>query len=166
MLKKYGDLIAGIVTAVFAVGLYIASLFIKQFSYSGLGADFVPKLVACVLLLLGVLLIVRGARDLRLHVQAEKALAADQTPEIPAFRPNYASVAASVALLLLYALLIGEVGFPIVTLAYLFLQMLVLTPRDKIKWGKFAVISAVSTAAIYGVFTYAFKIMLPMGFLG
>lgn len=167
MLRKYGDLIAGLVTMAFAIGLYVASLFIKQFIFSGVGADFLPKIIAGILLVLGGILVLRGVADIRARqaAGAKQGRGEDPADTQAAARPHYKAVMATFLLLLLYGIFIDKLGFPIVTVVYLFLQILILTPREKVNCWRFALISLVSTAAIYGIFTYAFKLMLPMGIL-
>lgn len=55
-------------------------------------------------------------------------------------------------------------GFPIATALYLFLQFLVLTPRDvRPPVGLYAVLAAAAAAVIFGVFRYGFDLLLPAG---
>ena len=56
-----------------------------------------------------------------------------------------------------------ERGFVIMTLLYLFLQILVLTESDKWNYKKFLVIDLVFTFAVFVIFRYGFKMMLPTG---
>lgn len=66
-------------------------------------------------------------------------------------------------LMFLYILGLEYLGFVIMTLLYLFLQILVLTERDKWNYKKFLVIDLVFTFAVFVIFRYGFKMMLPTG---
>ena len=58
------------------------------------------------------------------------------------------------------------VGFIISTMVYLFLQILVLVPKEKRSWPLTVIISVVSPIAIYALFTYAISSPLPKGIWG
>ena len=66
-------------------------------------------------------------------------------------------------LMFLYILGLEYLGFVIMTLLYLFLQILVLTERDEWNYKKFLVIDLVFTFAVFVIFRYGFKMMLPTG---
>ena len=68
-------------------------------------------------------------------------------------------------LLFVYDLLLKTVGFVILTPVYLFLQMLLIAPKDKRKPVWFVVLGMLTTAVIYMIFTWGFSIILPMGLL-
>ena len=58
------------------------------------------------------------------------------------------------------------VGFIISTIVYLFLQILVLVPKEKRSWPLTIIISVVAPLAIYGLFTYLISSPLPKGLWG
>ena len=66
-------------------------------------------------------------------------------------------------LMFLYILGLEYLGFVIMTLLYLFLQILVLTERNEWNYKKFLVIDLVFTFAVFIIFRYGFKMMLPTG---
>ena len=66
-------------------------------------------------------------------------------------------------LMFLYILGLEYLGFVIMTLLYLFLQILVLTERNEWNYKKFLVIDLVFTFAVFVIFRYGFKMMLPTG---
>lgn len=62
--------------------------------------------------------------------------------------------------------LLGPVGFPIITVVYLYLQFLVLTPvTHKPKHVTYLLIAVASSAVIFLLFREAFDLMLPAGLL-
>ena len=156
MIKKYGDLMSGIATAMFATVIFVASGFIKQRNNTGLGADFVPKLAAVILLVLSILLIIRGVRT-------SKAYGPIQKESVPA---AYGVMAASFVLMLAYICLLSTVGFILTTMVYLFLQMILVSKKEQVNYIKFAAISVIASVGIYLLFLKVFSIMIPAGILG
>ena len=76
-------------------------------------------------------------------------------------------VVASFIALTLYVGLMGLVGFAPMTILYVFVQIMILTPKDK--WKKIMV-PAIITAVISGVvlfyiFRYLLNMLLPVGIL-
>ncbi|WP_313506270.1 tripartite tricarboxylate transporter TctB family protein, partial [Stutzerimonas kunmingensis] len=66
----------------------------------------------------------------------------------------------------IYVVLLGPVGFPIMTALYLYLQFIVLTPVDhKVRHLPYAAIAVVTSAVIYLLFREAFDLLLPAGLL-
>jgi len=67
---------------------------------------------------------------------------------------------------LIYVVLLGPVGFPIMTALYLYLQFIVLTPvNQKVRHLLYAAIAVVTSAVIYLLFREAFDLLLPAGLL-
>ena len=155
MLKKYGDLIAGISVAAIGLIIFIASGSIAQ-KDSKIGADFLPRIVSAVLFILGCALALRGARS-------AKAFSND---EGDAAKPAYLTMLASLALMIAYAALLSRVGFIITSAVYLFLQILLISRKEEIHYIKIAVISLCAPIAIFLLFVNVFGIMIPPGILG
>lgn len=64
---------------------------------------------------------------------------------------------------------ISSVGFVISSIVYLFVQILILTPKEKrIPKGiaLYAVLSVVFCAVVYVIFRFGLNVMLPAGILG
>lgn len=156
LIKKYGDLISGIFTAVLSIVIFVASGFIKQRDNSGVGADFVPRLVSVFVLVLSILLILRGIKAAREHGPIQKE----------AIAPTYGIMAASFILMVIYVALLSSVGFILTTIVYLFLQILLVSKKEQVHYIKFAAISILSAVGIYLLFVHAFGIMIPAGILG
>lgn len=161
------DIIPGIVIAVFSIG-YLAMIPGIQ-TFTGLGSTpltnhFVPYLWGGFLLVLSLWIIARGLRRRRKYLaeggKIEKTALKDALME-------RREVVASFVSLALYVGLLDLVGFVIMTILYVFVQILILTPRDK--WGKTyvpaAITAVVSGGLLFYVFRYLLNVLLPVGIL-
>lgn len=76
-------------------------------------------------------------------------------------------VVASFIALGLYVGLMGVIGFLITTVVYLFVQILILTPREK--WKKnyvpAAITAVVAGVVLFFIFRYVLNVLLPVGIL-
>lgn len=65
-----------------------------------------------------------------------------------------------------YAAFLEPVGFPIMTVVYLFSQFIVLTPTDKkVSYPMYGAIAIITSAVVYLTFRHAFDMILPVGLL-
>lgn len=155
---KKKELIIGGVMLATALGYLVMSF--KLPSHSGIDAAFVPILLAAMLCLLAV-------------IQLFSAFATPQAPatDVPHIDTEDTSssidvktVVKTLALIVGYIALMKPVGFPIMTVVYLYLQFIVLTPIDqKVRHITYAVVAVCTSAAIYLLFREAFDLMLPAG---
>jgi putative tricarboxylic transport membrane protein len=137
-----------------AVGLgylYITSaLPRRQF----IDAAFVPYVLAITMCLLGVVQI----------WQAHKLVVGE--PSGAEDTADYGTVLKTLGLIVAYTALLEPVGFPIMTVVYLFTQFIVLTPADrKVNYLMYAAIAIATSASVYLTFRYAFDMILPVGLL-
>lgn len=166
--KQYKrDIIPGVVLAIFSIG-YLALVPGIQ-TFTGLGSTpltnhFVPYLWGGFLLVLSLWIIARGFRKRKKYLaeggKIEKTSLKDALME-------QREVVASFIALALYVGLMDLVGFVIMTILYVFAQILILTPREN--WKKTCVPAAI-TAAVAGVllfyvFRYLLNVLLPVGVL-
>ena len=162
MFKKYKDVFCGSILILLGAGLYIASFGIKSVALNLIKADFFPRLDAALLVILGVILVVTGLAKSR-YCQA------NEEKEIPFWKNDgTVSMLETLGLIALYIFALKPVGFVIATFVYLVAQMYVLTPREKRTRRNtvlFAVISLVTSVAVYLVFVKVFYLMLPAGIL-
>ncbi|MEN3111185.1 tripartite tricarboxylate transporter TctB family protein [Uliginosibacterium paludis] len=122
----------------------------KQF----IDAAFVPYVLAITMCLLGAFQLWEAAR-----MPAGDTGKQEDTAD-------YRTVVKTLALIVAYAALLQPLGFPLMTVIYLFAQFIVLTPRDKaISYPMYATIAVLSSAAVYATFRYAFDMLLPVGVL-
>lgn len=161
------DIVPGIVLAAFSL-FYLANIpQIKVFE--GLGATplnnhFVPYLWGSILLVLSLWLIVRGLG------KRKKFLAAGGEVtkfDLKAALSKYREVIASFVCLTIYVALMDAVGFVIMTIVYLFAQILILTPREN--WKKnyvpAAITAVVCGVVLYIIFREMLNVLLPVGIL-
>lgn len=143
----------GIVMLLAGVGyLWMTSLLPRR---QFIDAAFVPYVLGMAMCLLGVL-----------QLRAAKALLPQGPTLQPAQRTDNATVWKTIALITAYIALLNPVGFPIMTVLYLFIQFIVLTPAGKkINFVSYGVIAVIASAAIFLTFRYALDLLLPLGLL-
>lgn len=153
-MKKYGDLICGAVCAVVAVAVFVMSVQIGMKESAAIGADFLPKIVAVILLVFSLVLMRSGWKTCRTYQE--------ETPEFP---PNGKGVLIMLAALVLYAAALKPVGFILTSLVFVFLAIVLMSRKEETNYVKFAIISVVAVLAIYLIFTRFFGIRLPRGII-
>lgn len=159
MMERYKDIVGGVLWLGVALVMYAASFEMKTLvigaaSSSFVGSGFMPRLVAVLMAFFSALIIWRGFRNLRLSPVSK---AGDKINWLPEYLP----VAVSVGLLVLYIVLMEKVGFLIMTIIYLFGQMLILSAPDHRRPVMFLIISVLGAVGIYYTFTEVFMLMLP-----
>lgn len=152
-LKKYGDMVIGAVFVAVALGLYVMASQLPPNLLGGVGPDFMPKIVAVGLGILGVLQIVAGLGNLKKEFEKE----AEED------RPEYLRVSATIFAFGIYVFTIELVGFLPCSILYLFAQMMILAPKEKRNILLFAVISVVFSTVVYFLFRSGLSVMLPTG---
>lgn len=162
MFKKYKDAILGIAVILLGIGLYIMSFGIKSVALNLIKADFFPRLIAGLFVILGLILLATGLKKAKTYVEPEE--------KVLPFWKNDGTVSMLETLLLIavYMLLMKSVGFIIMTFLYLVAQMFVMTPKEKRTKKNlllFVGISLVASFGIYLLFVRVFYLMLPAGIL-
>ena len=156
--KKFGDLIVSIFFIVLSIAMMIAAQALPKSKVIDIGPDFMPMVIGAVSLILAVALLVITL--MRFKANAEKL--ANETPEVY----DYKRVLLSILLMLVYVFTFKPIGFIVATLIYLPLQITVLAPDDK-RTKKdiilYVVIDVIFTLAVFFLFRYGFKIMMPAG---
>ncbi len=121
-------------------------------------ASTVPYVLSAGLCLLGILQLLQG-------YQAKPDTAAAHNDE-EASDIDYATVFKTLGLVAAYMALLKPAGFLLITVLYLYLQFIVLTPfEQKINHLAYAVIALLSSVLIYATFRLGFDLMLPTGLL-
>lgn len=119
-------------------------------------AAFVPYLLAAGMCILGALQLLAAWRQAPAKADAATAGTA----------PDYTTVGKTLGLIVAYIAVLEWAGFPLATLAYLYLQFLALTPHDhRVSHGRYLLIAACASAFIYVVFRHGFDLLLPPGLL-
>jgi len=131
--------------------------------HDGIDAATVPTLLAILLCLLGALQTLSAIGN-RARPAAESDADAPEQTSASVVEPL--TVLKTLGLILIYVVLLGPVGFPVMTALYLYLQFIVLTPADhKVRHLPYAAIAVVTSAVIYLLFREAFDLLLPAGLL-
>ena len=156
--RKYGDIVTGIFYAVLgAVVIYLSKQLPKS-KVMKIGPDFMPMLIGIIILILALMLLFSAIKNFKAN--AEKAAS------MPADTSDYKRVLASLVLVVIYVNILAPVGFILSTLGYLFLQIVVLAPNDR-RTAKnilsYAILDVVFVFAVFFLFRYGFKIVLPSG---
>ncbi len=156
--KKYGDIIVGIFFMALSAILMVMAQMLPKSKVMEIGPDFMPMVIGGLTFVLAAALTFLSVKNFKMHAA-----------EIdPAKLPDcdYKRVLLSVILVLVYVFVLQPVGFIVSTLVFLPLQMLVLSPEDK--RGKkdiimLLIIDVIFTMAVFFLFRYGFKIVLPAG---
>lgn len=134
--------------------------------HDGVDAATVPKLLAGFLSLLGLMQLVSAFAKPKAAAEpaASPAPAEAEEPTVEIVEPK--TVIKTLGLILGYMALLGPVGFPIMTVVYLYLQLLVLTPvNQKARHLTYLLVAVICSALIFLLFREAFDLLLPAGLL-
>ena len=141
--------------AMLATGLIYLFLTANLPRKAFIDAAFVPYLLAAGMCILGVLQLLAAWGQ----APREDAAAAEAGPD-------YLTGGKTLGLIVGYIAVLQWLGFPIATVAYLYLQFLVLTPHDhRISHGRYLLIALCAAVFIYVVFRHGFDLLLPAGLL-
>ena len=156
--KKYGDIVVSVFfMALSAVMIYAATLLPKS-KVMEIGPDFMPTVVGIATLILSTALLVISLKGLKSRVAEAEAN--------PPAECDYKRMLISLILILVYVFALKPVGFILTTLVYLPIQMYVLADkehRSKKDIITLLIIDVVFTIAVFFLFRYGFKIVLPQG---
>lgn len=153
---KYKELSLGVICTVFGLFYLYETTTLKPMIETFCDAKFIPYILGILMCLIGVLQIADGV----------KAMKVETAPEEEAQKSDNRYVALMILVVLAYAVLLRPLGFVIATILVMFCQMLILSPKEEIKVVRFLILSVIFTAAIYVLFRYGLKLILPGGILG
>ena len=155
--KKKELIIGGVMLAVGVIYLIMTT---RLPGHKGIDATFVPYLLASMLCILGLIHLVTVFK-------APQAVeGGSEESEGPPETVSVRTVCLTLGLIAGYVALLQHVGFMIMTVAYLYLQFLVLTPvTQKANHIAYAVIAIATSVVVYFLFREAFDLMLPAGLL-
>ena len=140
---KYKELSLGVICTVFGLFYLYETTTLKPMIETFCDAKFIPYILDGV-----------------------KAMKVETAPEEEAQKSDNRYVALMILVVLAYAVLLRPLGFVIATILVMFCQMLILSPKEEIKVVRFLILSVLFTAAIYVLFRYGLKLILPSGILG
>ena len=159
--KRCRDLILGIVLLALGIAYTVMAQNIKQGNklvQRNVGtyahARIVPTLLGVLLIVLAVLLIVQGIK----HFRKE-----DNEPAKKMDKVDMISVLLTFAAMILYIIILPELGFILSTILYLFCQITILAPKEKRNLLLFIIVAVVFTAVAFVAFRIGLTQMLPRG---
>ena len=160
------DLVTGIIAAAFSAFYLMQTAGIKIFggATAGVTAQTIPRLWGGAMLVLSIILILRSIIAMR--KRGEKS--AEEQQGILAQLKERREGVYTFVLLILYAALMKPVGFIIMSILYVYLQVWVLTPpekRTKKMHGIAGGLAVFFSVSLYFVFTKYLMVMLPPGIL-
>ncbi|TWT06519.1 tripartite tricarboxylate transporter TctB family protein [Planococcus sp. CPCC 101016] len=171
MVAKHEDVFSGAFLLVVSVIIFITSFSFEALTTSLVGPAFMPQIIAIIMAIFSVIITVSGFKKSK--SATEKTTTPEEVKEeelqeelIVTEKKSYKPVLISLALMIGYVALLSYVGFLIMTIVYIFLQMLLLSHITHRKVWLFLLISVVTSAAIYYLFRNVFYVMLPTGIIG
>ena len=147
MSNKEKNLVVSLVFMAFGIFLFVESMGIKHMMKNDVGSAFFPKVVAVA---------ITGVSVIRL-IMTLREPAGERKKSNSDLKGGWLTI----VLIAAYVMAFQPVGFIISTIVYLFLQILVLVPKEKRSWPLTIIISVVAPLAIYGLFTYLISSPLP-----
>lgn len=153
------DFITGAIVLCFGIVLFCLTFSINELTVSGVGAEFMPRLIAALFGILGIIMMGMAMGKSRTGPAAAKKKD-DRAPN------GYRLVTLNILLFFLYLYALEDVGFLLTTPVYLFLQMWLLSAPGEARFGRFAVVSVLTAVGSYYLFLKAFQVILPAGILG
>lgn len=162
-MQNLNDVFIGIAFLILSALLFWASLDVKDFSSVGVGASFMPRLIAGLFLIISLPLIIKGSRSTLQQGRTEPIIS-EHAVQTKVFG-GLPGVAISILLMYGYMLAIQSIGFIISSSIYVFLQTLVLTKDSEKRYILFLLTSILPTIATYYFFVDVFGISLPAGVL-
>ena len=165
MSEKKKDMIVGLVFLILGIaGLIMAINFadpviaLKQ----TISSKFFPEVVCVIMIVFPVLLIISS------YIGAKNMTEDEREKEEAGDKPEYKRVVATFVAFAVYILLMDKIGFLIMSIIYLPIQMYALAPVEK--QGKkniilYVILGVIASFVIYYMFVYGFKVILPKGIL-
>lgn len=153
MTKKVKEILISVVFMLVGIFIYLQAMNIKPLMKNELGSGYFPKVVAGTMIVLSILNIFLNLR--KTHIEDESNTKSDLFGGL-----------STIALIGIYSFLYQKVGFLIGTSIYLFLQILILAPKEKRNIMLFAIISVVFSVFVYYLFTRIINMPLPKGIFG
>ncbi len=165
-MKLSKDVLTGSVVIVLSLLLFAATLGVKDFAATGVGAAFLPRIAAGLFAFLGVVMVAGG-----LYKPSGNAKPArpeppqsDKSATVPF--GGAASVLLSFGLMCAYVGLLDSLGFILTSIVYIFAQTLILTKGAPRHYLLFGVLALFTSVGAYYLFVRVFQVMIPAGILG
>ena len=150
MSSKKKNMIISALFLAFGAFLYVQALGIKHMMKNDVGSAFFPKVVGITIMGVALIRLVMALREK--ESESKK-------------KANSDMLGGWLTILLIgaYVIAFQPVGFLISTAVYLFLQILVLTPKEKRKLPVILAIAVIASVFIWVLFNYVISSPLPKG---
>lgn len=163
--KEVKDFFAGLLAIVFSIVYFFNTLNIKSMGFSQISASFFPRIIAILLLLLGLILVIKNLKNTitwfkEINFYSTKNLTLDKSFF---FRHK---VVFTMLFFALYCILIDILGFLSASILYLFFQILLFSNAfTKKTILTSSLIAVMASVVVYVTFQFGFSISLPNGLL-
>lgn len=161
------NLIPGIVLTLFAISYLAYTTQIEKFTGSGstpLSARFIPYFWGSCLLLLSMILVIRGIKQRKQAI--EDGIIEGPPMGIGAFVKEHYEVLLTFGFLTVYIALMESVGFLIMTILFLFGEIIILTSKNKRNYLISGIVAVVFAFGIDFIFVRLLNVLLPLGIFG
>lgn len=152
MTAKKKNIITSVLFLAFGAFVYYEASGIKHVMNNDVGSAFFPKIIAGAMIVVALIRLVMALRE--------------EEKEAKASNSDLKGGWETILLLCIYVLAFQPVGFILDTIVFLFLEMLVLTPKEKRNLPLLGILSVATPFIIYTLFVYAINTPLPKGLFG
>lgn len=163
-MKKYQNLISGIIFLVIAIILFQSSFSIVTTIPGRLGAEFMPQVIAVIMAVLSSLLIIIDVAKLIQTKNQENSSFASFSKQtiINYVKLNY-QIILMLSVVAIYIVLLKPLGFVFSTMIFLFTMMSIMSDNIKEKILLHSIVSIIASLSIYYLFRMVFYLYLPVG---
>ena len=162
MKEKRTTILIGIFFLLISIVLFISATSIPVPNALAIGGDFMPKVMAVLLIICAIGFVVVGIAQKPTQVPENNPSKKEQRMDAK----RWSLFAIEFALLFIYLYLLIPVGFILMTSIYIFVQAWVITVKEERSLIKMAIIAIIASVIIYFIFVKGFHLMLPAGLLG
>ncbi|UCH75723.1 MAG: tripartite tricarboxylate transporter TctB family protein [Rhodospirillales bacterium] len=149
------DTIVAVILLLFCGAFYAASFRIEETTYATIGAEVWPRLILAVMFALSAIYLVQSVR---------KGPPVAERPS-GGFFGRYRNAILCYLLFLAFLLTLDVLGMLLGGIAFVFLALSVLGERSPKMLATHAVVAIVSVGAMWSIFTFALKVILPPGII-
>jgi len=147
------DAVVAVFLLLFCAAFYAASFQIEQTAYATIGAEVWPRLILGVLFVLSAVYLFQSVRRGAGEAAERKA----------GFVSRYRNAILCYGLFLAFLLTLDFLGMLLGGVAFVFLALTVLGARTPRQLAIHAVVALVSVGAMWSIFTFALRVILPEG---
>jgi len=161
-MSRYGEMSFGAAIMLAAAGLFMMAGNVQDFmlSSNSVGASFMPRIAASILLLLGLVTFMAAWRI------TPTAMTQQTNRQEKENTGGLFFTLISIVLMIGYIALLDTLGFVIASAIYIFCQILILRKQAPKRWITFLLVALFLPVSAYLLFVYVFDVMVPAGLLG